>query len=187
MSEEQKELKPLSKKHARFVAEYLKCFNGTRAYMAVYKNASYETAMANASALLGNTRISTEIDKYRNAVLMQADQALKLQTDIANGDMGDFYDDNLILDFQSARQKGLTRLVKKVKQKTTTYIAKKPTEEDREVTEIELELYPADVAQERILKIHGKLKGDAPTINLIKGYGEWNPDNWDKDKKDVKS
>ena len=162
------ELKPLSKKHQRFVAEYLKRFNGTRAYMAVYKNASVETARANASELLAKTNISAEIDKYRNMALMQADEALKLQADIANGDMGDFYDDNLILDFQSAREKGLTKLVRKVKQKTTTFIAKSPNEQDREVHEIELELYPADVAQERILKIHGKIKDPGTVVYNIR-------------------
>ncbi len=169
-----KELKPLSKKHQRFVAEYLKCFNGTRAYMVVYPNASYETARANASDLLAKTNILAMIDAQKNSVLMQADEALKLQTDIAQGDMGDFYDDNLVLDFREARAQGLTRLVKKIKQKTTTYIAKKPSEEDREITEIELELYPADTAQERILKIHGRFAPEK--IDLSNSDGSLKPE-----------
>ena len=150
------ETKPLSKKHQRFVAEYLKCFNGTRAYMAVYKNASYETAMANASDLLRITKISDEIDKYKNMVLMQADEALKLQRDIADGDIGDLLDDNGLLDIRLAKASGKTRLLKKIKQKTITHIGKTEEEGDTEIHEIEFEMYPADVAQERILKIHGK-------------------------------
>jgi terminase small subunit-like protein len=83
--------KPLSRKHQMFIAEYLKSFNGTRAYMQVYKNASYETAMANAAKLLGNTKISAAVDERKNMVLMQADEAFRIVTEIADGDMGVFW------------------------------------------------------------------------------------------------
>jgi hypothetical protein len=85
------ELKPLSKKHQRFVAEYLNCFNGTQAYMKVYPNASPETARANASELLTKTNISAAIDEQKNMVLMQADEAFKNLSDIANSNMGVFW------------------------------------------------------------------------------------------------
>jgi phage terminase small subunit len=158
-----KELKPLSRKHQRFVAEYLKCFNGTRAYMAVYKKASPETARANAAKLLANTSITKVIDDEKNMVLMQADEAMKLQTDIANGDMADFINSFGGVDWETAKEKGLTKLVKKWKVKTVTINGK---EEDKQITTEELELYPADVAQERILKISGKL------VNRVEGTGE---------------
>lgn len=167
------ELKPLSKKHQRFIAEYLKCFNGTRAYMAVYKKASYETAMANASTLLGNTRISEEINKHKNMVLMQADEALKLQSDIANGDIGDLLDDNGLLDIRLAKSSGKTKLLRKIKQKTITHIGK-DNEGDTEVHEIEFEMYPADVAQERILKVHEKIKPDNGQFELVIKYANPN-------------
>lgn len=86
-----KRLKPLSKKHQRFVAEYLKCFNGTRAYMVTYPGIAYESARAAASKLLTKDNIIAAIDEEKNAALMQADEAMKIVTDIANGDMGVFY------------------------------------------------------------------------------------------------
>lgn len=171
------EPKPLSKKHQRFVAEYLKCFNGTRAYMAVYKKASYESARANAARLLTIDSISKVIDSAKNSVLMQADEALKLQADIARGDMGDFLSIGSMgftLDLEAAREEGKTKLIKKVKQKTTTFISKKPSDEDREIVETEIELYPADVAQERILKVHEKLKPDAGTVKVVIEYTDGN-------------
>ena len=165
-----KELKPLSKKHQRFAAEYLKCFNGTRAYMKVYTKASYDTAMANAARLLGNASISAEIEKHKNMVLMQADEAMKLQTDIANGDMADFINSFGGVDWDTAKEKGITKLVKKWKVKTITINGK---DEDKQITTEELELYPADTAQERILKIAGKFKEN---IDLSNSDGSLKPE-----------
>ena len=156
-----KEPKPLSKKHQRFVAEYLKCFNGTRAYMVVYPKASVETARANASDLLTKTNVSAAIDAQKNMVLMQADEALKLQADIANGDIGELLDDNGLLDIRLAKLSGKTKLLRKIKQKTITHIGKTEKDEDVEIHEIEFEMYPADIAQERILKMHGRIKPDS--------------------------
>lgn len=154
---EEKNIKPLSKKHQRFVAEYLKCFNGTRAYMAVYPKSSYEAAMVSAHELLRNPKISGVIEEHKNMVLMQADEALKLQSDIANGDIGDLLDNNGLLDIRLAKSLGKTKLLKKIKQKTITHIGK-DNEGDTEIHEIEFEMYSADTAQERILKLHGKFK-----------------------------
>ena len=105
---------------------------------------------------------------------MSADEALKLQADIGRGDIGELADENGFFDFGKAKEAGLTKLIKKFKQKTTTFLAKGESGEDREVHEIEVELYPADAAQERALKIHGKLvnkvditsKGDKVQIGL---------------------
>jgi len=173
MSDE-KELKPLSKKHQRFVAEYLNCFNGTRAYMAVYPKSSYEAAMSSAVELLRNPKITAAIDRQKNMVLMQADEALKLQADIANGDIGDLLDDNGLLDIRLAKRSGKTKLLRKIKQKTITHIGKTEKDDDVEIHEIEFEMYPADVAQERILKMHGKIKPDS-SYELIIRYA--NPDD----------
>ena len=100
---------------------------------------------------------------------MSADEALQLNADIARGDIAQIMDVSGVgfsLDMSKAKEAGLTKLIKKVKQKTTTYIAKKESDEDREVTELEIELYPADSAIERVLKVHGKL------IQKIEGTGE---------------
>lgn len=178
------ELKPLSRKHQRVMDEYLKCWRQAEAYQKIYK-VPWASAKSASSVLFANDNFSAHLQARLDEIHMSANEALKLQADIARGDMGEFLDTKGIgfsLDLQDAKGKGLTKLIKKVKQKTTTFIAKKESEEDREVHELEIELYPADVAQERILKIHGKLKGDAPVVNIVKGYKGWTPDNWDKDK-----
>ena len=151
--------KPLSKKHKKFIDEYLKIWNGTRAYMRVYPNATYETARANASDLLAKTDISESINERMNEAHMSANEALALLADQARGDMAQLMDITSMgfnMDMAKAREAGLTKLIKKVKQKTTTFIAKKESEEDREVTELEVELYDAQAAIDKILRVHGK-------------------------------
>lgn len=105
---------------------------------------------------------------------MSADEALKLQADIARGDITEFFTPYGNLDFEELRTSGSGRLVKKIKQKTVTKIGKGERDEDTEVLETEIELYPADAAQERILKISGKYKDESemPT-NVIKVVVEY--------------
>jgi hypothetical protein len=50
-----------------------------------------------------------------------------------------------------------TKLIKKIRQKVTTYLAKNESGEDREVVETEIELYPADNALGLLAKYHGLL------------------------------
>jgi len=152
-------VKPLSKKHQKFIDEYLKCWNGTRAYMRVYPKASYETAGANASTLLGSTRISAVISERMNEAHMSADEALEILAAQARGDVAQLMDLTTMggnIDLLSAQEKGLTRLIKKFKQKTTTIIGKKESDDDKEIHEIELELYDAQAAVDKILRVHKK-------------------------------
>lgn len=158
--------KPLSRKHQKFIAEYLKLWNGTRAYMAVYPKSSYESAMANSAKLLGNNKIQAVIDAKIKESQMSADEALKLQADIARGDITDLLTPLGSIDLDYIREKGLGRLIKKVKVRTITKIGKGDKDDDTEIHDTELEMYPADAAQERILKIGGKLKDSELTINV---------------------
>ena len=90
---------------------------------------------------------------------MGADEALALLAAQARGDMGKVMDITSVgfyLDMQKAQEADLTKIIKKVKQKTTIYSAKSESQEDREVTELELELYDAQAAIDKILHIHGK-------------------------------
>jgi hypothetical protein len=51
---------------------------------------------------------------------------------------------------------------------------------------LEIELYPADVAQERILKMHGKFKDTVDITSggeKIKGFIGWSPKNWEDEEK----
>lgn len=169
--------KPLSRKHQKFIDEYLQCWNGTRAYMRVYPKASYESAGVLASELLGNVRVSAVITERMNEAHMSADEALKLLADMARGDVAQIMDVSSMgfnLDMKRAQELGLTKLIKKVKQKTTIYQAKKESEEDREVTELEVELYDAQAAIDKILRVHKKYTdpADAGNVNInvtIKG------------------
>jgi hypothetical protein len=148
--------KPLSKKHQKFINEYLKCWNGTRAYMRVYPKAQYESAGVRASELLGNVRISSVISERIKESQMSADEAMEILAAHARGDMGQFANGLGGLDFDAAKEAGLTRLVKKYKQRTTTKIGKGATDDDTETHDLEIELYDAQAAAEKILKIHGK-------------------------------
>jgi hypothetical protein len=96
---------------------------------------------------------------------MSAEEAMERISDIARGDVAKLMDVSSVgfnLDMAKAQEAGLTKLIKKVKQKTTTYLAKKESEEDREVTELEIELYNAHEAAKDILKLHGKLGQPQP-------------------------
>ena len=149
--------KPLRKKQQIFVDEYLKCWNASEsARLAGY---SAKTAYSIGWELLRKPEIKAEIDKRLDEAHMSADEALKLTSDIARGDMAQLMDISSVgfnLDMKRAKELGLTRLIKKVKQKTTTYLAKKESEEDREVTELEVELYDAQAAARDVLKLHGR-------------------------------
>jgi hypothetical protein len=172
--------KPLSRKHMAFVNEYLRTFNGTRSYMAVYPKATYESAMALSAKLLGDIRIQSVIDERLKEAHMSADEALKLLAEQARGDIGEVMDISGVgfnLDMQKAKELGLTKLIKKVKQKTTTHIAKSESDEDREVTELEVELYDSQAALDKILRVHKKYTdpGDDKPVKIevsIKGQND---------------
>ena len=143
----------LSKKHSAFVEEYCHLFNGTQAYLRVYPHSSKRSAGANASRLIETDSIKQAIGARLKELHMGEDEVLKLFADHARGDMGEFLDVSGMgfnLDLQEAKARGLTRLIKKVKQKTTIFMAKRESEEDREVHELEIELYDAQAAAEKI-------------------------------------
>lgn len=145
-----------TKKQQAFIDEYMKCFNASGAARRV--GYSPKSARQTGSDLLATPYISEQIRLRMEEIHMTTNEALKLQADIARGDIGDLLDNNGLLDLRVAREKGMTKLIKKIKQKTVTRIGKTDTDDDIEITEIEFEMYPADAAHERILRIHGKFK-----------------------------
>jgi phage terminase small subunit len=164
------ETKPLTKKQEIFVNEYLQCFNGAEAA----RRAGYSEARARQTAaeLLANSDISLQIQARLNEVHMSADEALKLTADIARGDVTEFITGFGNIDIDAVRKSGKGRLIKKIKQKTVTKIGKGDTDADVEVLDTEIELYPADAALDKILKIHGKYS-DAPTVNINMSWKEF--------------
>ena len=164
--------KKLTKANQVFISEYLKCFNGTEAYSRAYPSAKRDSARACAADLLANPIINGEIEARLEEVHMSADEALKHMADIARGDIGDFLNGYGGIDLDEARKRGLTKLIKKIKQRTVTKIGKGDKDEDTEVNETEIELYPADVALERVLKITGKFREQ---IDVTSGGEKINP------------
>jgi len=149
----------ISRKHKAFSNRYIISMNATKAYMETYKDASYETAMVNGSKLLRNTKVKAYLDEQFQQLSMTADEAIKRIDDIARGDMADLMDVTSMgwaLDMKKAQERGKTKLIKKVKQTTITKIGRKQDDDDEERTYLEVELYPADAALDKILRVHGK-------------------------------
>ena len=167
----------LTRKQQVFIDEYLKTFNAAEsARRAGYSEA---TAYSIGHNLLKKVEVREAIQARLDEVHMSADEALKLTADIARGDVAQLMEVGSIgfnLDMSKAKELGLTRLIKKVKQKTVTHLAKSESDEDREVVELEVELYDAQAALRDILKVHGKFTdrvdvtsgGKELTIKIVK-------------------
>lgn len=147
----------INRRQQVFIDEYLKCFNGSEA--ARRAGYSEKSARQTASDLLATPYISEQIQSKMAEVHMSAEEALKLTADIARGDIAQLMDVSSVgfnLDMRKAQELGLTRLIKKVKQRTTTRLAKSEDGEDTETHDLEIELYDAQAALRDILKVHGK-------------------------------
>jgi phage terminase small subunit len=161
--------KKLTIRNRRFIDEYLRLFNVTQS--AINAGYSEKTAYSIGWELLRKPEIKEEIDRRLDEVRLGKPEVLRLLSDIAHGDMGEFLDIGSMgfsLDLQGAKEKGMTKLIKKVKQKTTTFLAKKESEEDREVHEIEIELYDAQGALVTLGKHHGLLTEKLDVTSLGK-------------------
>ena len=148
----------LSKADEVFVSEYLLGFNATAAYKKAHPNAKATTAATNGWKLLRKAEIQEAIQARLDEVHMSANEALKLLSDIARGDIGEAVNQFGAVDLSELHRQGKTRLIKKIKQRTVTKLGKKADDEDVEIHDTELELYPADAALRDVLKIHGKYK-----------------------------
>ena len=161
---ETNEPRKLTNKQRVFIDEYLKCFNASRA--ATLAGYSEKTAYSSGQRLLKDVDIKAEVDERLTASRMSSDEALNRLTDIGRGDIGDLIDDNGLLDIRIAREKNMTKLIRKIKQKTITRIGKTDNDDDVEITEIEFEMYSAKDAIDTILKAGGNLKDSEVTINV---------------------
>lgn len=146
----------LTRKQRVFIDEYVKCWNGAEAA----RRAGYSVRSAREIAvnLLADISIKAEIDDRLATIHMSSEEVLKEISDIARGDMGQFLDNNLCVDISEARKLGLTKLIKKIKQKTVIHQAKNENDEDTEVHDIEIELYDKLGALEKAGKYHGLFK-----------------------------
>lgn len=81
--------KKLNAKQQKFAREFLKDFNGTRAYKSVYKSKNDNNAATSASRLLRNVKVQQELSDIMHqtklADIMDIDDIIKRLSDIASG------------------------------------------------------------------------------------------------------
>lgn len=180
MSDETPEVK-LTNKQRAFIEEYLLDFNATRAAKAVGYSEKSATLIGHENIRKPN--IQAEIARRLAERRMSADEVLDRLTDIARGDIGEIMDISGVgfnLDMQKAKDAGKTKLIKKIKQKTTYFSGKDGG--DSEQHEIEIELYSAHEALRDLGKVHGlfvERKDVTSGGEKIKGYIGVSPDDWD--------
>lgn len=157
-------LRKLSHKQRVFIDEYLKCWNATEA--ARRAGYSEKTARQIGQQNLSKLDIKAEIDARLTEIHMSADEALDLLAQHARGDVAEFMDLSAVgwnislMDKDPLTgeivKKPNTRLIKKLKQKVTTINEKGGDE--REIIETEIELYDAQAALDKVLRVAGKYK-----------------------------
>lgn len=139
----------LSHKQQAFVREYLKDYNATQA--AIRAGYSARTAGSIGSENLEKPEI---LEAIRSQIMGPDEAALQI-TDIARGDMGDFLDIGSMafqVDLNKAQEAGKTKLIRKVRMRTTTTLSKDGVE--TETHDIDIELYDKLSALEKIGKLH---------------------------------
>lgn len=151
----------LSNKRQVFVDEYLKDLNATQA--AIRAGYSPVSAKVTGSRLLTDANISGAIKERLATRIMPAEEVLTRLTDIARGDIAELMEittSGFTLQLMIEKDGEFiinpkTKLIKKIKQKVTTFLAKKESDEDREIIETEIELYSAHEALRDLGKYHG--------------------------------
>jgi len=132
-----------TKKQRIFVDEYVKCWNASEA--ARRADYSKKTAYAIGQENLKKPEIKAEIDDRLASIHMSSEEVLQELSEIARGDIGDFLDNNLLIDLHKG---GNTKLIKRLKQKTIQG-------KENEIHDIDLELYDRVKVLEDIGKYHG--------------------------------
>ena len=173
------ELKPLSKKHQAFVDHWLSCFNGTEAYLKVYPKTTREAARANAARLIATDSVQAEIKARSDEFNLSVNEALKLNADIARADMSELFRvvDEWMFDplpeYEILDEREVEDDTKDPPEKRTSYRVKHVVLDSNKILDpkfarrikkytnsrkagLSIELYPADSAIDRALKVHGK-------------------------------
>lgn len=149
---------PLSPKDLSFIEAYLDCWNQTRAYMEAHPSASYDTARAESGKFLAKPNIKSEIEK-RIKNRMSKEEILKRLEMHAKSDMDDFMTvdagGNPQVDLSKAPTKRAA--IKKIKETTRRDSDGEP------VRTIEIELYDAQAALDKLAKASGLYDGNQKT------------------------
>ena len=165
----------LSNKQRAFAREIVKDWNATQA--SIRAGYSEHSASAIGWENLRKPEILAEIDRY----IMSAEQAAKIISDIADGDLADLAEitpNSFTFKLMTRNEAGelvvnpKTKLIKKIKQEVTTILSKREDGDDREIVKTELELYSAHDAAKDILKYRGKLVDKSEVKTLTVDYTE---------------
>jgi len=161
----------LTNKQDKFVTEYLKDYNATQA--ALRAGYSPKTAYSIGAENLKKPEI---IEAVRQKTMDSAEVLVNL-TDIARGNITDLMDvttSGFTLELMDEDEQGnkfikpQSKLIKKIKQKVTTILGKKESDEDKEIVETEIELYSAYDAMVTLGKYH-KLFTDRAEVTGVDG------------------
>lgn len=173
----------MTNRQRAFIREYLKDFNATRAAKAA--GYSEKTAYSIGQRLLKDVEVGAAIRAKINEIQMGPDEIKNRLADMARGNIADLMDVtptgyafNLMTEDDQGNKivNPHMKLVKKIKQKTTTMLGKNG--DDKEIIETELELYSALDALEKLGKVHALFTektevtgagGGAIALELFKG------------------
>lgn len=106
----------MNRKHQQFINEYLRLWNATRAYMAVYPNAGYDTARANAADLLANTNIAQEIQRRIDENAMTADEVLARLAEYGRAEYAPYINSIGEVDIAELVKDGKAHLIKGIRE-----------------------------------------------------------------------
>lgn len=105
----------LSAKHQQFVEEYLRCFNATKAYQAVYPTVARLTAASNGYRLLKeNAEIAEYVQQRLTETAMSADEVLMRLAEQARGVHSDYIQEDGTIDVARMVKDGKAHLIKKI-------------------------------------------------------------------------
>jgi phage terminase small subunit len=170
----------LTNKREAWIREYLVCWNATEAARRV----GFGSPNTQGPRLLLDVSIREEIKRILSEKLMSSDEVLTRLADIARGDLADLMDvapSGFTLQLMTKDENGnlivnpKTKLIKKIKQKVTTRLAKNEDQEDSETIETEIELYSAHDALRDLGRYHALFTdktdltsgGDKITVRII--------------------
>lgn len=155
-------MEKLTGKQAKFVAEYIVCLNGTEAARRAGYAGDDRSLASVASQNLRKINISRAIDEMLQEFAMPANEVMAQLTDIGRGDIGDLLTANGRIDLAEAKRRGKSQLVKRYKEKVTTYTDKDG--KDHEIVETEIELYDRQTALNTLAKFHNLVNNTQVTI-----------------------
>lgn len=135
----------LSNKQKKFITEYVKDFNGTRA--AIEAGYSEAGAHVRSSELLKDPDIKRIMDDLFSEFVMSAQETLFHLSTIARGDIALLTDNAGNPDIKTAKGNHSSNLIKSIKQKTVLG-------DDSEIHETEIEAYDRLKALDLLAKYH---------------------------------